>query len=270
MNLVTTIVIIVAVLLALLLLGWVGLQIKPAPFPPPAEPAAAPETIPLPEGLPPPVERFYRTLYGSEMPVIESAVISGRGTMRIGGVTFPVRFRFAHETGRNYRHYIEATFFGLPVMKVNEYYVNGAARLELPFGVAEGAKVDQGANLALWAEAVWMPAVWVTDPRARFEPVDEHTAELVVPFGDAEERIVLRSDPETGLLQEMQSMRYKGEESETQTLWLNEVGGWGRIDGWPVPRFVAIAWGDEASPWAVLTTEEVAYNVREPLRTGEM
>ncbi len=269
-NLINTIIIAVAVLLSLLLLGWVGLQTEPAPFPPLAEPAAALETVPLPEGLPPPVERFYRTLYGSDLPRIESAVISGRGTMRIGGITFPVRFRFTHETGRNYRHYIETTFFGLPVMTVNEYYINGTARLELPFGVVEGPKVDQGANLALWAEDVWMPAVWTTDPRARFEPVDEHTAELVVPFGDAEERIILHFDPETALLQTMQSMRYKGEESETRTLWLNEVGEWSWIDGRLVPGAVAIAWGDEASPWAMLTTEEVAYNVQDSLQAREL
>jgi hypothetical protein len=28
--------------------------------------------------------------------------------MRVGGLSFPGRFRFTHEAGRNYRHYIEA------------------------------------------------------------------------------------------------------------------------------------------------------------------
>ncbi len=270
MNLVTTGVIIVAVLLALLLVGRVGLQVQPAPFPPLAGPTAAPETIPLPEGLPPPVDRFYRTLYGSDLPLIESAAISGRGTMRIGGITFPARFRFTHETGRNYRHDIENTFFGLPAMKVNEYYINGTARLELPFGTASGPKIDQGANLALWAEAIWMPAVWATDPRVHFEPADEHAAELVVPFGNTEERITLRFDPKTALLREMQSMRYRGEESEKKTLWVNEVREWSRIDGWLLPRTIAVAWGDEASPWAVFTAEEVAYNGEEPPGTDEV
>src|SRR5687767_8815407 len=114
------------ILLALIGLGWVGLQTQPAPFPAVPRPPAPPETIPLPAGLPPPVERFYRQVYGEQVPVIKTAVISGRGTMRpVGGITLPARFRFTHVAGRSYRHYFETTLFGVPVMRVNEYYVEG-------------------------------------------------------------------------------------------------------------------------------------------------
>jgi hypothetical protein len=37
---------------------------------------------------------------------------------------------------------------------------------------------NQGANLAVWAEAIWFPSLWVTDTRVHWEPVDEHTALL--------------------------------------------------------------------------------------------
>jgi hypothetical protein len=33
--------------------------------------------MPLPDGLPAPVERFYRQVYGDDVPRIESAVITG-------------------------------------------------------------------------------------------------------------------------------------------------------------------------------------------------
>src|SRR3712207_5432693 len=123
------------------------------------------DTVALPAGLPAPVERFYRRLYGERVPVLTSAVISGRGTARpVAGITFPMRFRFIHEAGRGFRSYIELTVFGIPVMKVDETYLDGHARGETPFGVEEGAKVDQGANLRLWAESLSMlPAVLLTD-----------------------------------------------------------------------------------------------------------
>ncbi len=77
------------------------------------------------------------------MPLITSAEVTGRGTARpIGGITYPMRFRFVHDAGQAFRGYIELTAFGIPVMKVNETYRDGHARDVTPFGIDEGAKVD--------------------------------------------------------------------------------------------------------------------------------
>jgi hypothetical protein len=239
---------------------WLGLRVQPAPLPTPSLVGAPPTVAALPEGLPPPVDRFYRRLYGERIPVIDTVVVSGRGTMRISGVTFPSRYRFSHRTGEDYRHYIETTVFGAPLLKVDEWFVDGTGRLELPFGVSEGPQVDQGANLALWAELVWAPAVWATNVAAQWEPVDATTARLVVPFGEATESFTVTFDGSTGLLQRMESLRYKGAGAATRTLWINEVSEWGALDGQSVPLETTVRWGDESTPWAVLRTEEVLYN----------
>lgn len=256
-------IIIVVIIVALIVLGWLGLQINPRPFPAFSQQPSRPETIPLSADLPAPVARFYRQLYGENVPVIESAVMTGRATMRINGLTFPARFRIIHQAGQGYRHYIEATFLGLPVMKVNEYYLDGNSRMELPFGVTEGEpKVDQGANLALWAESVvWLPAILLTDSRAQWLPVDDATALLRVPFGKTEEFFVVRFDPASGLPQLMETMRYKNPDSPDKILWLNQIRRWDALNGQTIAAVAALTWLDEGTPWAVFTVEEVIYNV---------
>jgi hypothetical protein len=239
---------------------WIGLGIEPAPLPDAGVEPTDPDTVALRTDLPPPVERFYRRVYGERIPVVHSAVISGRGEMRIAGITFPARYRFSHQTGRDYRHYIELTVFGQRVAAVNEWFLDGRARLELPFGVSEGRQVDQGANLALWAEAVWMPAVWLTAPDVAWEPIDATSARLTVPFGDETESLTVEFDPETGLLHRMTSLRFKGEDDETRVGWVNEVLEWGELDGGLQPLRTTVTWGDDGAPWADLRTEEVVHN----------
>ncbi len=253
---------ILVTLVVFVVIGWLGLKIKPRSFDSyPCQPPDL-EAIRLPEELPAPVERFYRAVYGDQIPVIESAAISGRAQLRLLGITFPGRFRFAHIAGQDYRHYIEATLFGLPIMKVNEYYLDGKSRVELPFGVVEGeSNIDQAANLGLWAESlVWLPAILITDPRVSWESIDDNTALVRVPFGEVEEIFVARFDPQTGMLRFLEVMRYKEATDETKTLWINEAREWRDIKGQTPMAIVTTSWFDEGTPWAVWATEEVVYN----------
>lgn len=255
-------IILVVVVAAVVLLGWVGLRIMPAPFR--AFPGQAPvlKTVPLPTGLPAPVERFYRQVYGDSVPVIESAVVSGRARLRpFGPFYLPARFRFTHIAGQSYRHYIEATFFGIPIFKVNERYLDGKSLAETPVGIVDDdPKQNQAANLGMWSESLWFPAIFLTDPRVRWEAVDEVTALLIVPFEDTEETYVVRFDADSGLISYFESMRYQGPESEAKILWLNESMAWSEINGVLTSKTGAAIWLDQREPWAIFDVEDIVFN----------
>ncbi len=254
--------ILIGALAAIPVVGWIGLQIKPKPFPTYPEQTLPLDTIELPTDLPAPVARYYQVTIGERIPVIESAIITGRATVRFAGLRFPARFRFTHVAGQDYRHYIEATIFGYPILKVNEHYLNNKSRLELPFGVVENEpKVDMAANLGLWAESIWLPSLFITDPRVRWEAIDDTTARLVVPFGEDEDTFTVTFDPQTGLLTKLEAMRWKEATDEAKILWRNEALGWQTFHGIKITSPGSVTWVDEGTPWATFTVEDVVYNV---------
>jgi uncharacterized protein DUF6544 len=246
--------IIAVAVLAILFIGWLGLQVKPRPFSMPRLPQSPTKTVPIPSGLPAPVERFYRAMYGDQVPVVDTVVITGRGRMRPFGIWLPARFVITHNAGRDYRHYFEATFFGIPFLKVNEGYVDGKSFFESPMGNAyDDPNTNQGANLALWAEGAWFPSLWVTDSRARWEAVDDNTALLRVPFEDQTETFIVRFNPRTAMVDNMEAMRFRAANDTAKILWITSSSPDGAVG--------YATWFDNGKPWLGLSVEELVQNM---------
>lgn len=251
------------ILIGIGLLGWLGLQVQPKPFPSFAGHTQPLKTVPLPAGLPVPVERFYHIVYGEEIPVIETVVIQGRGVLKpFMNIQVPARFVFVHNAGKDYRHYFEATFFGFPLLRVNEGYIDGASFFESPMAsMTDDPNSNQAANLTVWAEALWFPAVWLTDPRVHWEPVDENTALLYVPYKDDEENFLVRFNPETGLIDLMETMRYRDAgEDQPKILWILQNEDRGPVADGNIRSVGSAMWLDQGSPWACFDAEEIILN----------
>jgi len=254
MKQIITILIIIATLIFII---WLGLNIKPKPFIIDNFSQGKLETVPLQDDLPVPVKRFFQAIYPDGVPVIDTVVLTGRGKISPFGIWLPTRFVMIHNTGRDYRHYFEATFFGFPFLKVNEGYVDGKSFFESPMGTYyDDPNTNQGANLALWAEGGWFPSLWVTDPRARWQAVDDNTAILFVPFEDEEENFIVRFDPKTGLVDKMEAMRFRATTDQDKILWItNDV----RTENKPTISYAT--WLDTGKPWLALSIDDIQFNL---------
>ena len=251
---------IIDLVILLVLVVVFGFRRQPAPLPSFTSPSAPVETAKLPSGLPAPVERYFRLTYSDEVPVYTSAVMSGRGTVRFMGVTMPARLCFSHESGENYRHYIETTFYGIPLLKVNERYLDGHTLFELPFGVEEDTPgTDSAANQGLWAETFFYSAYLVTDPRLRWEAVDDTTAKLFVPFKDGEQEFTIEFNPQNGMITHIETIRYRDEAVGAIRWWGENIYTTDQ-NGDPVLEGFTVTWEDEGTPWLVVEIEEQVFN----------
>jgi hypothetical protein len=244
--------------------GWLGLRVKPAPFPPHPERTPTLGTAELPSDLPEPVRRHFQATLGGQVPRIGSAVVWGRADFKVGGLWAPMRFKGFYAPGREFRRDMEITWFGIPVLRGTDAFLVGQGSLMITglLNVASrGGKLDQGQNLAMWAEAPFTtPSVLVLDPRARWEPIDAHTARLIVPFGDREETLRVEFDPETGLMRSVSGMRYRDHEN-TKTPWRGEFSEWRTLHGIKVPHRNVAIWADEGGPYGIFRIEGAEYNV---------
>lgn len=235
-----------------------GARRMPAAFPPYTGGPGLTEYLPVPAGLPAPVARYIEVACGDRIPVIDSAVLTGRMTMRIKGLSLPGRWRFVHEVGTGYRHYMEVTVFGRTVTTGEEWYVDGHARLNLPGGVVENdPKVDRAANLGMWGEYLWLPSVLA---QGQWQPIDDDCARLVVPQADGPDQLVAWFDPETGLLDRFEAMRWRDSGDSEPLRWVCRNHAWTRFAGIGVPAVSSVQWGDQSQPWLRMSIDDLVWN----------
>lgn len=240
-------------------LGWWGLQVPPRNFSLPANAAQDLGTVAIPAALPAPVRRYLQVAFGDQVPRVESMVAWGRARARFG-LWMPLRFLLYHRPGQAFKRDMEVAWFGLPVLKAMDQYIDGKGMTGPVGNAATGPEVDQGSNMILWAEATFYPSLLITDPRIRWEAIDDSRARLLFPFGDQQDELIFHFDPQTGLVTRTWALRYQGATGE-KTPWYAEIVEWQSVNGMQLPRRVAVTWEKEGSPWSEWTFDGIRWNV---------
>ena len=246
-------------LVALAALAWVGLQIPSKIIAPAAGKSQTGENVLVPENLPAPVRRYLHVALGDHAPRIESAVFWGRAQANFG-VWMPMRFQLYHRVGYDFRREMQVTWFGFPVLKALDQYVNGQGLTGLVGKADTGERVDQGSNMILFAEAPLYPSIFVTDPRIRWVAIDDTSAQMFFPFGAEEDSMTVTFDPQTDLITKMTALRYFGANGEKEP-WRVEFLSWQQVDGMTIPLRSAITWEKQGKPWSYWDITGVTWNV---------
>lgn len=239
--------------------GWAGLHVPPANLATSYDAQRELGTVAVPDGLPAPVQRYFAVAFGEQVPRTESVVVTGRARANFG-IWVPLRYRLVHRPGYAFERDMEVTWFGLPVLKAVDRYVDGTG-MTGPLGhEATGPAVDQGANMILWAEAPLMPSLWISDERIRWEAIDDEAARLHFPFRDTMDELIVHFDPASGLVAHITAHRYRDAESG-KVPWRVDFLSWQTVHGVKVPARVAVAWEDQGEPWSYWDFEHVFWNV---------
>lgn len=240
-------------------IGWAGLQVRPANLPLVTDGARDLGTVSSSADVPAPVQRYFHAAYGDQAPRIESLVVYGRARANFG-IWLPLRYRLIHRPGQAFERYMEVTWFGWPVLRAIDRYVDGKGMTGPVNNVATGPAVDQGANLILWAEAPLMPSLWLTDDRIRWEAVDDDSARLVFPLEGGEDELMVHFDPASHLIDRISAMRYRDMQSG-KIPWHADFLTWKTVNGAQVPARIAITWEDQGKPWSYWDLENYHWNV---------
>lgn len=246
-------------LAALVAIGWVGLQVPPKIVTPATEKAQTVGDVEIPTKLPAPVLRYLQVALGGHAPQIESAVFWGRAQANFG-VWVPMRFQLYHRVGYDFRRAMQITWFGFPVLKALDQYVNGLGMTGLVGKADTGVRVDQGSNMILFAEAPLYPSIFATDARIRWVAIDDTSAQLFFPFGAEEDAMTVYFDPQTDLITKMTALRYFGANGEKEP-WRVDFLSWQTVDGMTIPARSAITWEKQGKPWSYWDITGVSWNV---------
>jgi hypothetical protein len=216
------------------------------------------------------VQRYIQAVYPDGIPDVQSALIQGHGRLAPTGIFMPARFRFYYDA-RGYYHDIEMTWFTLPFMRVHERMRDGHSKFDLGvIGESEDEpKTNRAGTQGYYAELLaWVPAMLIQDERVRWEAIDETSARLYLPGLDDDEALAIHFDPETGLLDWMETRRYREDTDAERRRWRNTILEWARVDGWLLPVRTETQWDDD-TPWATWELNNVVLNVDVAIRMAQ-
>jgi hypothetical protein len=206
------------------------------------------------EGLPPPVQRYFRTVLKDGQPIIAAARVDHEGSFNMGESSDnwkPFSSRQRVVTRRPGFVWDARVFMlpGLPV-HVHDAYVAGSGILHPALlglftlvDLRGSGDVAQGELMRFFAEAAWYPTALLPSQGVRWEAVDEHTARATLVDGPLSLTLRFRFDGQ-GLIESARAEARGRTVGKTivMTPWEGRWSDYQERDGMQVPMTGDVAW----------------------------
>lgn len=247
---------------ALFGVGAAGLGV-PAPVPGrSATTDDAPPTAPDPD-WPDLLHQWLATAYDGLVPAADTAEFVGTGRIRLGRSPWlPVSYRTSHRLGHEFSAEVAATWFGRPVVRGMDAFVDGRGVQRVRDSVTVGPGLDSDGVSFLWSEAVLVPATWSLSG-VKWTQSDDSTLTLDVSGGDVASPVTatMACDPQTGLPQSFEvPWRSKNTEGTVGAGWKVSYQDWREVGHEWAPGLVEVQWQDEDRPWFRMRMEPPVLN----------
>ena len=180
-----------------------------------------------------------------------AAVIEGRARFRRAGkgLWLPIEAVMWHELGRHHVADLRVGLGRLSIIRGMDGYVDGTGFSRISHTLEVGPEIDQSAALFMWAEAILFPAAWHGRDDVDWATIDDHTADVALPLGEAPMPARISFDPATGFPARFSADRHKGIGSRPVE-WVVDYSDWKpTADGVTLPGLATVTWSDEPGPW---------------------
>lgn len=244
---------------ALFGVGAAGLGV-PAPVPD-AGTVGPVDTAPPDPQWPDLLHRWLTTAHEGEVPLATTACFVGAGRIRLGRSPWlPVSYRTNHELGRAFMAEVAATWFGRPVVRGVDAFVDGRGVTRARDTVTVGPGLDTSGISFLWSEAFLTPATWGLEG-VKWTQTDDTFLTLEVSHDELASPMsaIIEADAETGLPSAFRvPWRPKNPQGTVGAGWQVAFTEWrAEPSGW-APGLVEVRWLDEDRAWFRLRMRPVA------------
>jgi hypothetical protein len=211
--------------------------------------------------LPDPVERFVAVAAPAPVTRLHTVVLETAAWMsRPGMPRIPLEIRMSHLLGEAFVHDIRIGRSPLAFRFGVDAFVDRHGLVRIGRTVRSGPRIDQGALIAMWGEALVFPSAWLERPDVAWQPADKHASRLVVPGPSGPISMDVDFNPATGLPSACRADRYKDDGPLTQ--WIGKWSSWRPVGrGVLVPHRMQVRWLDEPKPWLDILVRRVRMDI---------